>query len=1095
MYSNYLHQNNNPCGYMAMVANQEIKAEACPSQQLAILYDGSADKIDQIVPFLKTALEHDQKCLYWFANPRERGGLEEAAKRLGMNLDYHLVSDQMKFYPLADFSFSDLKTRLEAETAESGKQGYSRQLIVFDAGNYLETQGGLEEIVAWQKQSASLRLPIETQICSLYDRQSVPAGRLRDILAGYPMIHLQHRTYRNYGYFPVPEEDSSVAREEAELDLFLSNLDQWQKLKSSQAGRPDFSTRYLSELIDEAGLSVIFTDIYGTITKVNRATEEMYGYEPSELVGRHISQLYSESIPLEVQRILDAEKKEGSNWNSILLRKRKDGSEIPVWLAVSYVYDESGNLVASVGISKDISRQQEQEEKLNYLSELVESASLSIISTDEFGNILRLNRAAESLYGYAKEEITGRHISLLYSSKNSPQIQQRLEMSKIKGETWQAEVTRRAKDGREFPVWMAVSYLYDQWGKIKGMVGISRDIDEDKKKEEKVLYMSELIEAAALGIISTDLFGNITSVNRAAEKMYGYLAEKLIGKHINILYSEKNPATLTRTLHEKKLKGEGWEAEVFRKSEDGKIFPVWMATSYIRDLRGELKGIVGISRDISEERTIRERNEYMAKLVESASHCILSTDLEGKIISINRAGELMFGYEAGELIGKPVKILQSERVPESLRDYLRRKARTGDKWEAETLGRKKNGKEFPIWLAASYLLDEEGQKKGAVGISRDIGKLKEAEERFKYMADLVESASLGIISTDQEGKIVSINKAGEKMFGYSARELLGKNISILHSEANLKSILKDIAEKAEQGIPWQGELVDRRKDGSMFSIWLSTSYLFDASGKKKGAVSIIQDITQRKAMEKSILESTRWKTVAAMAAGVAHEIRNPLSSIVTSLKLLEDTREETNAEEYLLLTGVMKKETTRLNKIVEEFLSFARPQVPKLTPGDLSSLISEVVEIMKLDKQLSPDIALRISLTPESPPVWFDADQITQVLWNLLFNAVQASSEPGEILISTWIEERSFILSIKDSGQGIEREALERIFEPFFSTRRKGTGLGLAIVKRIVDTHNAEIRVKSEPGQGTEFTLLFPIEQGEGGEGICSFGHSKLQSL
>jgi PAS domain S-box-containing protein len=585
-----------------------------------------------------------------------------------------------------------------------------------------------------------------------------------------------------------------------------------------------------------------------------------------------------------------------------------------------------------------------------------------------------------------------------------------------------------------------------------------------------------LIEAAALGIISTDLFGNITSVNRAAEKMYGYLAEKLIGKHINILYSEKNPATLTRTLHEKKLKGEGWEAEVFRKSEDGKIFPVWMATSYIRDLRGELKGIVGISRDISEERTIRERNEYMAKLVESASHCILSTDLEGKIISINRAGELMFGYEAGELIGKPVKILQSERVPESLRDYLRRKARTGDKWEAETLGRKKNGKEFPIWLAASYLLDEEGQKKGAVGISRDIGKLKEAEERFKYMADLVESASLGIISTDKRGKIVSINKAGEKMFGYSAQDLLGKNISILHSEVNLESVLKDIVEKAEQGIPWQGELIDRRKDGSMFSIWLSTSYLFDASGEKKGAVSIIQDITQRKAMEKSLLASTRWKTVAAMAAGVAHEIRNPLSSIVTSLKLLEDAWEEAKAEDYLLLTGVMKKETTRLNKIVEEFLSFARPQVPILTPGNLNVLVSEVVGMIELDKQLSLGIAFRISLTPESPLVCFDADQITQILWNLLFNAVQATAEPGEILISTRIEGESFALSIKDSGQGIEGAALERIFEPFFSTRRKGTGLGLAIVKRIVDTHNAEIRVKSEPGQGTEFTLRFPIE-------------------
>jgi PAS domain S-box-containing protein len=1052
-----------------------VKVKNSPTfacELLAVLYNGQADKIDQLVPFLKTALEHDQKCLYWFVNPRDRDDLDEAFKRLGLSLDYYLTADQLKLVSAAGSGFRDFPARLEAEAAEGLEKGYDRQLIFRDLAGRLKDHGVGDEILAGQERLESLQLPIATRVCHLYDRQSSPPERLRDILSTYPRIHLRHRTHRNYGYLPLRE--AAADRPATELDLFLAGLGERERLEALEAGRPDFSTRHLAALVDEAGLSVIFTDIYGTITRVNRATREIYGYEESELVGRHISVLYSEAIPDEVVRILDAEKKQGKNWNSTLLRKKKDGSQIPVWLAVSYIYDESGNLVASVGISRDISREREEQEQLGYLNDLVETASLSIISTDEFGNVRRLNRAAEVLYGYQKKEIAGRHISILYSDQNPPEIQRRLEMKKIKGEPWQAEVIRKTKDGREFPVWMAVSYIYDQWGKMKGMVGISRDIGEEKKREEKVLYMSELIEAAALGIISTDLFGNITSVNRAAEKMYNYRTEELVGQHINVLYSEKNPPALTRLLHEKKLKGEGWEAEVLRKSKDGRIFPVWMATSYIRDLQGELKGIVGISRDISEERTIRERNEYMATLVESASHCILSTDLEGRIISINRAGELMFGYEPGELIGKPVKVLQSDRVPESLRDQLRRKARTGESWEAETLGRKKDGREFPIWLAASYLLDEEGEKKGAVGISRDIGKLKEVEERLKYMAELVESASLGIISTDQAGKIFSINQAGEKMFGYSSRELLGRDISILHSEENEASVLKDIVEKAEQGIPWQGELVDRRKDGSLFPIWLSTSYLFDAAGKKKGAVSIIQDIAIYKAMEKSLLESTRWKTVAEMAAGVAHEIRNPLSSIVTSLKLLEDAREDADEEEYLALTGVMKKETDRLNRIVGDFLRFARPQVPNLAPGDLNALTREVAEVIEMDEQLGRSIAIRLALAPGCPPVSLDPDQIKQVLWNLIFNAVQALSGKGEIVISSRIEGESFVLSIRDTGRGIEPEALEKIFEPFYSTREEGTGLGLAIVKRIVDAHNAEIRVNSEPGQGTEFILAFP---------------------
>jgi len=607
-------------------------------------------------------------------------------------------------------------------------------------------------------------------------------------------------------------------------------------------------------------------------------------------------------------------------------------------------------------------------------------------------------------------------------------------------------------------------------------VGISRDITDEHREKKKSRYMSELIEAAALGIISTDVYGNITSVNHAAEKMYSYPAEELIKKHISILYSKNNPTSLTKLLHEKKLKGEGWEAEVLREKKNGKAFPVWLATSYIRDMHGEVTGMVGISRDISEEKKEREKNIYMSELVESASHCILSTDIDGRIISINRAGEKMFGYPPGELVGQPVKALQSEQVPDSLRAFLREKARKGKGWEVETLGRKKNGEIFPLWLAASYLLNNDGEKKGAVGISRDISKLKSAEETLKYMADLVESASLGIISTDREGKIVSINKAAEKIFGYSALELIGKKSSILHSKENPDSILKDIAEKAKQVVPWHGELIDRRKDGSVFPIWLYTSYLFDSKGEKKGAVSIIEDITQKKEMEKSLLDSIRWKTMAEMAAGMAHEIRNPLSSIVTSLKLLQDARGETINDEHITITHIIRKESDRLNKIIGDFLRFSRPQKPRLKPGDLNAIITEVIEVIKRDKKLRKEAAIKLELTPEKAEVYFDTDQIKQVLWNLLLNALQAASGRGEIKVTSRVGPGEYILDIEDNGKGIDSESLDRIFEPFFSTRKKGTGLGLSIVKKIVDAHQSKITVESRPGTGTKFSLIFPLQ-------------------
>ena len=196
-------------------------------------------------------------------------------------------------------------------------------------------------------------------------------------------------------------------------------------------------------------MSVIFTDLYGTITSVNQATCKMYGYESPELIGKHISLLYTEGTPLETYRMLEARKKKGENWEAILTRRRKDGTQISAWLAVCYIYDQDGNLVASVGISRDISGVQAREEKLRYLAELVEEASLSIIAADEFGNISSINQAAQKLYGYTEEELTGKHISLLYSNEFPEEARRDLEMKKARGEPWQTEVVRRAKDGRE----------------------------------------------------------------------------------------------------------------------------------------------------------------------------------------------------------------------------------------------------------------------------------------------------------------------------------------------------------------------------------------------------------------------------------------------------------------------------------------------------------------------------------------------------------------------------------------------------------------------------------------------------------------------
>jgi len=160
-----------------------VKVKNSPTfacELLAVLYNGQADKIDQLVPFLKTALEHDQKCLYWFVNPRDRDDLDEAFKRLGLSLDYYLTADQLQLVSAADSGFPDFPDRLEAEAAEGLEKGYDRQLIFRDLAGRLKDQGIGDEILAGQERLESLQLPIATRVCHLYDRQSSPPERLRD---------------------------------------------------------------------------------------------------------------------------------------------------------------------------------------------------------------------------------------------------------------------------------------------------------------------------------------------------------------------------------------------------------------------------------------------------------------------------------------------------------------------------------------------------------------------------------------------------------------------------------------------------------------------------------------------------------------------------------------------------------------------------------------------------------------------------------------------------------------------------------------------------------------------------------------------------
>ncbi|MDD5556220.1 MAG: PAS domain S-box protein [bacterium] len=847
-------------------------------------------------------------------------------------------------------------------------------------------------------------------------------------------------------------------------------------------GNDDY-IRHLANLTEHAANCIISTDANGVITSINRAGERMFGYTAGELIGRPASILQSELVPEDLRRRLKEFADRGESWEAESLGRRKNGEVFPIWLATSYLRDDGGNIKGAVGISRDMTRFKEYEEKLRYMAELVESAAHCIISTDANGVITSINRAGERMFGYGTGELVGRQVSALWAPETPHGTRERLAELAGKGESWEAETLGRRKNGDVFPIWLATSYLRDDRGNIKGAVGISRDMTRFKEYEEKLRYMAELVESAAHCIISTDARGIITSINRAGERMFGYDAGELPGKPVSVLWAPETPRGTRKRLAELAGKGESWEAETLGRRKNGEVFPIWLATSYLRDDRGRIKGAVGISRDLTRFKEYEEKLRYMAELVESAAHCIISTDESGVIMSINRAGERMFGYTAGELIGQHISILHSERNNPSLLRSLREKSAKGENWEGEILDRRKDGTLFPIWLSVSYLFDASGRRKGGISIIRDITEQKHAEEKIRYMADLVERASLGIISTDPGNRIVSINKAGEEMYGYRAEELLGKPISMFYSDRNPADLLERIRQKADDLQPWSAELYRRRKDGTDFISWLSTGYLFDETGKLTAKVCIERDVTEQRETEKRLAEAQHLAGLGELAAGVAHEIRNPLGGILTSVKMLLEQQGQVIGTDEMSLLGIIEKEAARLEGIVTDFLRFGRPQEPICSPVDVNRLMREIIDSFTREKVVTDTIQITVDLSEEPLTALLDENQIRQVFLNLVINASQAMGGSGELRLRTEREGNSAAIVFRDSGCGIPAADLRNIFRPFFSRKKGGTGLGLAIVNRIINAHHGSISCQSEPGGGTTFVITFPLAK-EGADGI-----------
>jgi two-component system sensor histidine kinase AtoS len=366
----------------------------------------------------------------------------------------------------------------------------------------------------------------------------------------------------------------------------------------------------------------------------------------------------------------------------------------------------------------------------------------------------------------------------------------------------------------------------------------------------------------------------------------------------------------------------------------------------------------------------------------------------------------------------------------------------------------------------------------AIALKEHLGKIEESEKRYRM---LFESAGDAIFILDAEGerpgKIVAANEAAARMHGYSVDELLASVITDLDAPGE------------DREVPWRLERIlagDRlhfetahvRKDGTVFPVEVSAGLL--EVGGRRYVLAFDREITERRRAEEALQRAEQMKMVGELAAGLAHEIKNPLAGIKTSMEVLSAEAPLSDEDKDVLEKVI--GEINRIEALIRSLLNFARPPTPQLSPVDLNTVVDTALELSLRNRVNAAGAGLLGVLKDfdnQLPVTTADPMQLKQIFLNLFLNASDAMPEGGTLSVKTLYDDRTDCIQIEvtDTGTGIKEEDIDKIFTPFYSSKPKGTGLGLAITKRLIEGHGGSIRVQSVPGQGTLFTIRLPVKR------------------
>ena len=752
---------------------------------------------------------------------------------------------------------------------------------------------------------------------------------------------------------------------------------------------------------------------------------------------------------------------------------------------------------------------------------------------DGNGRIIDMNKAAAAMLGYRKAELRGLPVHAIDALEDAAVVRRKTDQLKQQG-SLRFETRHRHKDGSLIDVEVSCGYLPDESGHI---VAFIRDISERRRNEDRLKLQALVLDQIQDRVTITDLEGVITYVNQAETNLLGYRRDELVGKPTTVYGDNPHKGARQQDIVDATLAEGAWRGEVINYTTAGREVVMDCRTTLVRDDAGTPVALCGIATDITERKRAEEEHQFNKLRLEALLRLneMQDADLEAlaafaleESVRLTRSeiGFINFLSDDETFVTRAVYTRHTraicplatgvpafrisgcglwseayrQRAPIIINDYHQPHPGKAGLPDGHLALRRFIS--IPVFMGDRIVAIAALANKATEYEPSDISQIrlfmeglwqimqrKNIEQQRARLEAAIGQANDIIVITDPDARIVYVNPAFERTTGYRSDDVAGQTPALLKSGAHDTRFYARLWETISSGAVWQGEFINRKKDGSTYHEQAAISPVKDHEGLITHYVAVKRDITADIQLREQVEQSQKMEAIGTLAGGIAHDFNNILSGIVGFIEISRD-----NIADGLPvtdeLTDIMQL-AQRAKELTRQILTFSRKSSADIRPLRIPPILEECLKMLRAT--LPATIEIQQKIAADCGGVLAHPVQMQQLIMNLCTNAADEMRACGGVMTVTLTETSvkeemhsydftispgSYLsLSVGDTGAGIRPEHIKRIFDPFFTTKEpeQGTGMGLSVVHGIVRNHGGAVTVDSAPGRGTVFTVLLPL--------------------